>query len=91
MAEDRSDYRANTSTGTRRKRLPVFGSRTDKAMTLPKTPVWNSRITTVVPAFNVGPVKPVWSRVGMIEPLTFLLAHILTMLTSFSLLCAVMC
>ena len=32
---------------------------TDTAITLPKTPVWKSVMTTVVPAFNVGPVKPV--------------------------------
>src|SRR6476661_6422182 len=54
---DRRDsrYRANTSMGTFRKYLPVLGSRTDKALGLPNTDLCTSVITTVVPAFNVGP------------------------------------
>ena len=51
-------YRAKTSQGTFRKYFPDLGSRTDKALTPPKAPLWTSVIITVVPAFNFGPVKP---------------------------------
>ena len=54
----RDRYRANTSKGTLLKRVPVLGSRTERARTLPKTLVWKRVIITVVPAFNFGPVNP---------------------------------
>jgi len=50
--------RAKTSMGTLWKYFPDLGSRTDSALGLPKTLVCTSVMITVVPAFNLGPVKP---------------------------------
>src|SRR4029079_17969402 len=63
-------YRANTSMGTFRKYVPVLGSRTVRALGLPNTDLCTTVIITVVPAFNVGPVNPVYLRVGMMGSVT---------------------